>query len=98
MLSCFSFYKKTVLPPTAKAVVFQTKRGNEKMLPLFEWSIADTNAPVYPEQRVFRQVALKICKLADDKDQVELITRERPSILYGNYKVIRNNCTELEDH
>ncbi|MGI8468746.1 MAG: hypothetical protein ACR2N3_09855, partial [Pyrinomonadaceae bacterium] len=85
------------LPPTAKSTVFQTKSG-QQMLPLFEWSIADTNAPVYLEQRVFRQAAFEVCKLADDKNQVELIIRERPSILDGNYKVIRNSCAELENH
>lgn len=85
------------LPPTAKAVVFQTKTTGEKMLPLFEWSIADTNAPVYLEQRVFRQVTLGICKLAADKNQIELIIRERPAILDGNYKVTRIGCRQIEN-
>jgi len=84
------------LSPTAKSNVFQTKTTGEKMLPLFEWSIADTNAPVYLEERVFRHVALEICKLASNKNQVELIIRERPAILDGSYNVKRITCAELE--
>lgn len=84
------------LPPTAKSAVFQTKTTGEKILPPFEWSIADTNAPVYLEERVFRQITLEICKLATDKTQIELIIRKRPAILDGNYEVKRITCAELE--
>jgi hypothetical protein len=84
------------LPPTAKQTVFQTKTTGEKMLPLFEWSIADTNAPVYLEERVFRHAALEICQTANDKNQVELIIRERPAIWDGSYNVKRITCAELE--
>lgn len=84
------------LPPTAKATVFQTKTTNKKILPPFEWSIADTNAPVYLEERVFRQVTREICKLASDKSQVELIIRKRPAILDGNYNIKQISCAELK--
>lgn len=84
------------LPPTAKASVFQTKNSGQKILPLFEWSINDTNAPVYLEQRVFRQITRQICKLADDKSQIDLVIRERPAILDGRYKTVVINCLELK--
>jgi hypothetical protein len=84
------------LPLSAQKTVFQTKTSDEKMLPLFEWSIADTNAPVYLEERVFRRIALEICKLASDKTEVELIIRERPAILDGSYNVKRITCADIE--
>lgn len=84
------------LPPIAKSVVFQTKNTGKKILPTFEWSIADTDAPVYLEERVFRQVTLEICKLTTDKNNVELIIRKRPAIFDGNYEVKRITCAELE--
>lgn len=84
------------LPTTAKSTVFQTQTTNKKILPPFEWSIADTNAPVYLEERVFRQVTLEICKLTTDKNQVELIIRKRPAILDGTFQVKRIACAELE--
>jgi hypothetical protein len=83
------------LSPTAKSTVFRTKSTGEMMLPLFEWSIADTNDPVYLEQRVFKQVLRKICNSADDKTSLELIIRERPAILDGTYKVTKINCNQL---
>lgn len=84
------------LPPTAKASVFETKTSGQKILPLFEWSINDTNAPVYLEQRVFRQITREICKLADDKSQIDLVIRERPAILDGRYKTTVINCLQLK--
>ena len=65
------------------------------ILPPLEWSIADTNAPVYLEERVFRQVAREICKLATDPNQVELRIRKRPEIISGKYEVARIPCSEL---
>lgn len=85
------------LPPSAKSVVFNTKTTNEKMLPLFEWSIADTNAPVYLEERVFRQVLSEICELSTDKNKVELIIRKRPAIMDGTYEVRRISCTQISN-
>jgi hypothetical protein len=84
------------LPPKARESVFQTKSAEEKMLPLFEWALAEMNVPVYPEKRVFRQVGAEVCKLASDKNQVELIIKERPAILDGSFKVKRITCAELE--
>lgn len=84
------------LPPNARQSVFQTKTGSEKMLPLVEWSLADLNVPVYPEPRVFRQIATEICKLGENKKQLELIVKERPFFLNGSFKVQRLNCEQLE--
>jgi hypothetical protein len=84
------------LPPNAREAVFQTESGAEKMLPLFEWAIDDLNVPPYPERRVSRKTALAICDLAHDKNQIELMIKERPAILDGSYKVSRISCEELE--
>lgn len=84
------------LPPKAQQSVFQTQNTNDKILPLFEWSIAELNVPAYPEKRVSKQIAREVCKLANDKSKVELIIKERPAILDAKYEVKKNNCAELE--
>jgi hypothetical protein len=84
------------LPEPAKRTVFKTK-GGEQMLPLFEWSMTELNVPPYPELRVYKQVTREICKLAKDKNLVQLIVKERPAILDGSYNVIRLKCSQLED-
>jgi hypothetical protein len=85
------------LPETAKRQVFTTKKSGEQMLPVFEWSMAELNVPPYPEPRVFKQVTREICRLAEDKSQVELIMNGSPAILDGDYKVIRLNCSQLDE-
>ena len=83
------------LPPKAQKVVIQTKNGEARMLPLFEWAMTELNVPAYPEKRISEQVARNVCKLATDKSKVELIVKERPAILDGSYRVIRSNCEQL---
>ena len=46
------------LPTAAKRQVFTTRNG-ERMLPLFEWSMAELNVPPYPEPRVFSRSRAK---------------------------------------
>lgn len=84
------------LPPAAQSVVFRTSNGNQQILPLFEWSLNDTSVPVYPEQRVFEQCLEEICRLADDKNEVELIVRKRSVMLDGSYQISRTGCAELK--
>jgi len=83
------------LPGVAKRQVFTTK-GGEQVLPLFEWAMAELNAPPYPEPRVYRRVALEVCRLEDGEGRAELIVKERPAILDGSYRVTRTNCSQLE--
>ena|SRR5215204_1909126 len=82
------------LPETAKRQVFTTTSG-ELMLPLLEWGMADLNVPPYPEARVYRQVAREVCKLAENESQVELITKGRPAVFDGSYRVTRRSCSQL---
>jgi hypothetical protein len=59
--------------------------------------MTELNVPPYPELRVYKQVTREICKLAKDKNLVQLIVKERPAILDGSYNVIRLKCSQLED-
>lgn len=83
------------LPEAAKRQVFTTKSG-EQMLPVYEWSMTELNVPPYPELRVYKQLTREICKSAEDKNQVELIVKSSPAILDGSYKVLRMNCSQLD--
>ncbi|HVE57171.1 MAG TPA: DoxX family protein [Pyrinomonadaceae bacterium] len=82
------------LPLAARQNVIQ--KAGENFLPLFEWSIAELNVPAYPEQRISKRIAVGICNLAADKNQLELIIKERPAIFDGKYKVARIDCQQLE--
>lgn len=82
------------LSGVAQRQVFTTK-GGERMLPLFEWAMAELNVPPYPETRVYRHVAREVCKLEDGEGSSELIIKERPAILDGTYRVTRESCSQL---
>lgn len=82
------------LTETARRQVFTTK-GGERMLPLFEWAMAELNVPPYPEPRVFRQAARELCESAEDRSGVELIVKGKPAVLDGSYEVTRANCEQL---
>ena len=86
-------YKK--LPGVAQRQVFTTK-GGERVLPLFEWAMAELNVPPYPEPRVYRHVAREVCRLEDGEGSMELIVKERPAILDGGYQVTRTSCSQLD--
>lgn len=86
----------TQLPATAKAQLFSVETTGEEVLPLLEWSMADLNVPVYPETRVYKQITVDICKLATNKNEIELIVKERPTIFSGRYNVTRISCAHLE--
>lgn len=86
------------LPQKAKQIVFKTKTDNTKILPLIEWSINELNVPVYPERRVFKQISREVCKLPNDKNKIELIIKERPSILDGEFTVKRISCNKLYNY
>jgi hypothetical protein len=82
------------LPVKAQQQVFVTKRG-ELMLPFYEWSLAELNVPPYPEVRVYRQLARKLCAYAEDPQEIELIVKERPALMDGSYVVLRSDCADL---
>lgn len=84
------------LAPTPKRQVFVTGSG-ERMLPLYEWSMAELNVPPYPEFRVYQQLTRELCSFAEDKSQVELIVKTRPAVMDGSYKVVRMNCSDLDE-
>jgi uncharacterized membrane protein YphA (DoxX/SURF4 family) len=84
------------LPEAARRQVFATKSG-ELMLPVHEWALAELNAPPYPEPRVFKEVARKVCEMAENREQTELIMKERPATLSGSYKVTRLSCSQLDE-
>jgi uncharacterized membrane protein YphA (DoxX/SURF4 family) len=82
------------LSVVAQQQVFTTSSG-ELMLPFYEWSLADLNVPPYPEVRVYRQVARQLCVLADERQGIELIIKERPALIDGNSNVTRTLCADL---
>lgn len=81
----------SAFPESAQKVVITTKNG-ERFVPLFEWSIEETNVPVYPEERVFRRVFKEIC---GKTGTVEMIVKKRPGVLDGKFEIERLRCAAV---
>jgi len=82
------------LSDVAREQVFASSR-DEILLPLHEWSMRELNVPPYPEVRTYRQLARKICTLANKSEGVELIVKSRPQITNPSYTVSRDDCGAL---
>ncbi len=83
------------LPPQIKKVIFETKNDNQKILPLFEWSMNELNIPVNPEERIFKKITRKVCGFAREKNKIELIVKKSPTIIDGSFELNRFDCNQL---
>jgi hypothetical protein len=82
------------LPANVQPLLVRSQRG-DLIIPVYKWAMDDLNVPEYPEERIFRQVGQSICRLANQRNGVELIVRDKPDLFDGRFKVTRVSCAEL---
>ncbi|HEV2705192.1 MAG TPA: MauE/DoxX family redox-associated membrane protein [Pyrinomonadaceae bacterium] len=83
------------LPPQVQRVVTKKDDGSLS-LNLGRWSYAELNVPAYPETRVLRVVARRVCAEATDASQVVLEIKERPRLIDGSRRTTTQTCAELD--
>ena len=64
-------------------------------LSVSDWALSDLNVPPYPEPRVFRSIAERVCAYADGAGEVELIILGRPGVFSGDRGVKGFGCADL---
>jgi hypothetical protein len=71
----------------------------QKSQPFFldmnRWAYAELRVPVYPEPRVFRQVAKRICKYADG-ERLSLWIKQKPHPFTGLFESEYYDCESLD--
>jgi hypothetical protein len=67
------------LPPALRPHIWQTSKPF--FLDINRWSYSELNVPLYPEPRVYKAVAKKICEYAGDSLDIKLRIKEKPSPL-----------------
>jgi hypothetical protein len=79
--------------PTALLPYLQTKQGTDS-LALYPqgWSFGELHVPIYPEPRVFLQLARSIGRYANDACQVRLVLYEKPDWKTGKRVERRYPC------
>jgi hypothetical protein len=82
------------LPDVARRHVTRNRAG-ANVLDVWEWSMDELAVPSYPEDRVFRAVALNVCRLAGDPADVVLVVFGHPGMLTGQREITRSDCAAL---
>lgn len=82
------------LPPEIQTFV-QTNTDDRNVLSLSRWSWKELNVPLYPERRIFKNVARAICAYVGHASGVTLAIEERPDWLTGARVTAHYDCSTL---
>jgi predicted DCC family thiol-disulfide oxidoreductase YuxK len=84
---------KAALPVYIQKFVV-TDDSARNVLLISAWSFTELNVPPYPESRIFKNIAKRICRLARDPREVELVMRGRLSWFNRDGQQVLN-CLQL---
>lgn len=74
---------------------YVTEEGpNLNGLSILDWSYGEMNVPAYPETRIYKNVARKICAYAADDPSVELVVQEKLTFVNGKGRSVYH-CRDL---
>jgi hypothetical protein len=82
------------LPAEIHAHIWQNSKPF--FLDLNRWSYGELNVPAYPEPRVYRRVAERICRYADNSSDIKLRIFGKPNLLTGVRKSEFYDCDHLD--
>lgn len=82
------------LPKEIQRSVYPTKQPGTKALNVWEWSTNELNVTIYPEPRIYKNVARYICSYAHDPSEVKLLIR-RQRVLFAADKQVLYDCRGL---
>ncbi len=82
------------LPDEVDDDMSEERDGTEKLL-VNDWSFDELNAPAYPEIRVYRNVARKLCGFAVKASDVRLEVQGKAVLANGSGTVGSFICSDL---
>ena len=83
---------KASLPPVVASRLVRTS-PNTNVLNLQRWAIEDLNVTPYPETRVYKAIAGRVCHDMGDPSQLVLVVREQR--MFFSRPEIGYRCTQL---
>ena len=76
---------------------YVTEEGpNLNRLSILDWSYGEMNVPAYPETRIYKNVARKICSYALNDPSVELVVQEKLAFVNGNRRSVYR-CADVNN-
>lgn len=82
------------LPKQILQYVFLTDKPGINEINLMKWSAGELNVPIYPEPRIYRNVARSLCPYAHQASDLRLVVKQT-RILFSADKEISYDCPAL---
>jgi hypothetical protein len=82
-----------LLPATIQDYVYEDQPDRSE-LNINEWSLGELKVPSYPELRIYKNVARRICGYAANGTGVELVVQGKLALLNGNRRSVYH-CSDL---
>ncbi len=82
------------LPAAIQNYVYED-RHHVNRVDIYRWSAIELNAPVYPEVRVYRNIAKLLCRYSADPADVRLEVTMRGTLLGTNVRKSTYSCSSL---
>jgi hypothetical protein len=70
--------------------------GGQLVLNLFRWSVDELNVEPYPEERAYKAVARRLCRLTREGSGLTLVIYGRPGWRDERRSVARYTCREVD--
>lgn len=87
---------KNELPETVRDPALKGRANNANVLSISDWSWEELNVPIYPESRVFKNVARHVCAYTQPPAKTILVIRGKPAIVEGSREAEIYDCSGLE--
>ncbi len=81
------------LPAAVRPHVWQESKPF--FLDINRWAYAELNTPVYPEPRVYRAIARRVCAYEDNSPGIKLLIRGKPNPFTGQRQSAYYDCAHL---
>ena len=81
------------VPPRSRRAA--EMQGGACTLHANRWSYAEMSVPVYPEPRIYRTLAQRLCAEAAAPSDVRLEISERPRLLDGTRRTVSLSCADI---
>ena len=82
------------LPPEILRQVFLTKKPGINEISLVKWAMREQNVAVYPEPRIYRNVARSLCAYAHDPSELKLVIAQT-DVLFSPDRQLSYDCPAL---
>jgi len=87
---------KSSLPETIRDSALESGGNEPNIISLTQWSHKELNVAPYPEDRIFKNVARRVCEYAEEPSEVELVVEGKPNPVDGSKKAEVYDCSGLK--